>query len=35
MSDSELHARYEWAVKIAHEAGRHTLNYFQRADLAV
>jgi histidinol-phosphatase len=35
MSTSELHARYEWAVKIAHEAGRHTLNYFQRADLAV
>lgn len=35
MSTSELNTRYEWAVQIAHEAGRHTLNYFQRADLAV
>ncbi len=30
-----INARYEWAVQIAREAGRHTLQYFQRADLAV
>ena len=35
MSTSELKARYDWAVQIAREAGLHTLNYFQRADLAV
>lgn len=35
MSTTELKARYDWAVQIAREAGLHTLNYFQRADLAV
>ena len=35
MSTTELTARYEWAVAIAREAGRHTLQFFQRADLAV
>jgi histidinol-phosphatase len=27
--------RLDWAVKIAHEAGRHTLKYFRRGDLEV
>jgi histidinol phosphatase-like enzyme (inositol monophosphatase family) len=35
MSNSELTARYEWAVQIARQAGRHTLQYFQHPDLAV
>jgi histidinol-phosphatase len=35
MSNSEITARYEFAVSIAREAGLHTLQFFQRPDLAV
>jgi histidinol-phosphatase len=35
MSNSEITARYEFAVSIAREAGLHTLRFFQRPDLAV
>jgi histidinol phosphatase-like enzyme (inositol monophosphatase family) len=35
MNTTELAARYEWAVTIAREAGRYTLQFFQQADLAI
>jgi histidinol-phosphatase len=35
MSNPEITARYQYAVDIAREAGLHTLQFFQRPDLAV
>jgi histidinol-phosphatase len=35
MSNTELSVRYQYAVDVAREAGLHTLQFFQRPDLAV